>query len=110
MSLDPGKHYGEGSLECPNRDPTLHFGPKLGLGRQGLTRTGLWHRTVRKSSGREHVRVRTRPPPHQTTGLGLKCQKKVLERPRLGGEAANPRLSALFSARTTLNISKSLLL
>lgn len=84
VSLDPGKHYGEGSLECPNRDPMLHFGPKVGLGRQGLTRTGLWHRTVRKSSGREHVRVSTRPPPHQITGLGVKCQKKVLERPCLG--------------------------
>lgn len=31
----------EGSLECPSRDPTLHFGPKLGLKRQGLAGQGL---------------------------------------------------------------------
>lgn len=36
-----------GHLRAPTHDPTLHFGPKLGLGRQGLAGTG------RNSPGRK---------------------------------------------------------
>lgn len=36
-----GSTIQRGHLDTPTRDPVLHFGPKLGLGRQGLAGTGL---------------------------------------------------------------------
>lgn len=33
----------EGHWSAPTRDPTLHFGPKLRLGRQDLAGRALWH-------------------------------------------------------------------
>lgn len=37
-------------LSFPTCDPELHFGPKLGLGRQGLSGTGLKPGTGRKET------------------------------------------------------------
>lgn len=49
-------------LDTPTRDPVLHFGPKLGLGRQGLAGTGLSGMEQGKIAANSECR-HTCPPP-----------------------------------------------
>lgn len=84
MSLGLRKRYGQGSLECSNCHPMLHFGPKLGLGRQGPAGTGRWQRGERGE--RTHM-----PTTCPLTRLGLQVSKVLKRGDPAGGEAANSR-------------------